>query len=459
MKISTRWLLTFLPEQISTDNLINLLNRAGLTVESTSLTGCTDPNIIIAQILSSQKHPNADRLSICSVDDGSGQNRQIVCGASNYKVGDKVPLALPGATLPTGVKIKASNIRGVRSEGMLCSAAELALQDISDGLLILPPDAPIGSSFASFLPPDTILEIEVTPNRPDCLSYLGIARELAAFLDTKVIFTHPTLPFTTPNSEIAQIHTSSNCSFYTLRRIRGVRIAPSPLWLQRRLEASGIRPINNVVDVTNYVLLELGQPLHAFDALKLNPPISIRSANSSERFLALNGCEYTLTSSDTVIADQSNILAIGGVIGGESSAISDSTSEIWIESALFNPSSIRATSRRLGISTESSYRFERGVDPNAVILASTRATQLILELAGGQADDNIIVCGQLPNPPNPILLHHNYVNKLLGHIFSDTDIHNILSRICCPVLSQTSSNTSSWLPPSWRLDLKTQTDL
>lgn len=457
MKISYEWLSTFLSEKISEEALAELLTRVGLTVEGRTQLGCSDANVVVAQILDSQKHPNADRLSVCSVEDGSGQLRQIVCGAKNYRVGDKVPLALPGASLPCGMKIKAGNLRGVRSEGMLCSATELGLPGGGEGLLILPGDAPVGRPLRDYLPADVVMEVEVTPNRPDCLSHVGIAREISIFLDKKLVYQTPCQPRIARGTGAAVLEPGSGCVFYTVRRIRGVRVGASPMWLRRRLEAVGLRPINNVVDVTNYVLMELGQPLHAFDAGKVAGAIRVRQARAGEKLLALNGETYELLPEDTVIADEGGVLALGGVIGGEGSGVSEGTTEVLLESALFCSAMIRATSRRLGVMTDSSYRFERGVDPQGVLAASARATELILGLAGGEAEEVVVVEGEIPSAPSAIRLRHGRARSLLGMGIKDEEIQGYLGRICERVGG--GFGETVWQPPTWRMDLREEVDL
>ena len=369
MKLSLNWLKEYLLVRHSIEEIVEALTFAGVEVEGVEQRGADLENVIVAQVESFEPHPNADRLSVCRVNDGSAVARQIVCGAKNFRAGDKVALALPGAVLPGGMKIKVSKLRGVESEGMLCSPKELHLADDAAGLLILPADASVGSPLSGIFPPDTVIEVEVTPNRPDLLSHFGIARELAALIDLP----EPALPkivatpeSTREDSGVVRLEASAGCPFYSARLLRGIRVGPSPGWLRQRLEAVGLRSINNVVDVTNYVLLELGQPLHAFDAAKIRGGIVVRLANPGEELLALDGKDYELGPDDVVIADHDRALAIAGVMGGERSGVAATTTEILLESAYFNPGFIRRTSRRLGLISDSSFRFERGVDPEAV---------------------------------------------------------------------------------------------
>lgn len=381
MKISLNWLRELVDLPADVPELVDLLTLAGVEVEHVQTLGVAIPKIVVAQILESGRHPNADRLSVCKVDDGSGTPRQIVCGAKNFQVGDKVPLALPGAVMPGDFKIKVGKLRGVESEGMMCSAEELGLPKGADGLLILPADAPVGAPFSELFPGDTVLDLEITPNRPDLLGTIGIAREVAAL--TGQTLRLPQVPAAPASPSAAIAVESPDCTFYSVLAIAGVRVGPSPDWLRSRLEAAGLRAINNIVDITNFVMLETGQPLHAFDAAKVSGPIRVRSAADGESFLALDGRKVELRSAHLVIADSQRALALGGVMGGADSGVSDATQNILLESACFVSSAIRRTARELGFSTDSSYRFERGVDPHGTVSALRRAAGLIGELAGG----------------------------------------------------------------------------
>ncbi|MEI8311707.1 MAG: phenylalanine--tRNA ligase subunit beta, partial [Verrucomicrobiota bacterium] len=281
MKVSLNWLHDFVDCQLPAPELEALFRRAGLEVASVENRGADFDKVVVAQVLESAQHPNADRLSVCKVDDGSGTPRQIVCGAKNYKVGDKVPLALPGAVLPGDFKIKTGKLRGVESEGMMCSAKELKLAEEAEGLLILPKDAAVGSPIGEQFPPDVLFELEITPNRPDWLNHLGVAREITVFTGLPLADPGIPAPSTAPAGAAVKIE-AEECSYYTLRRIRGVKVGPSPQWLTDRLAAVGLRPVNNVVDVTNYVLFELGQPLHAFDAAEIEGSLHVRRAAEGE---------------------------------------------------------------------------------------------------------------------------------------------------------------------------------
>ena len=455
MKISLNWLRDFVDCQLPASDIETLLRRAGLEVAGIDTRGAAIDHVVVAEVLESVQHPNADRLSVCKVNDGSAISRQIVCGAKNYKVGDKVPLALPGAVMPGDFKIKSGKLRGVESEGMMCSAKELRLAEDSEGLLILPPASIPGTPIKDLFPPETLLELEITPNRPDWLHHYGVAREVGVFTGLPVKAPQPTLP-ATASAEGRVLLEDSACAYYTLRRVTGVKVGPSPQWLADRLASVGLRSVNNIVDVTNYVLFELGQPLHAFDAAKISGPIRVRRASESEGFRALDGREYKLSASAIVIADQNGPVALAGVMGGEGSGVSASTTEILLESAVFDPSTVRRTSRNLGLLSDSSYRFERGVDPDMVAIASARAVELILEVAGGVVEEVVAVAGQCPAHLE-VSLRHRRVRSLLGLEISDAEIESALSRV--GLVKSAGGEVSSWLIPGFRREIHREADL
>jgi phenylalanyl-tRNA synthetase beta chain len=455
MKLSLNWLKEFLFVRHSIAEIVEALTFAGVEVEGLEERGADLDKVIVAQIESFEPHPNADRLSVCRVNDGSSLPRQIVCGAKNFRTGDKVALALPGAVLSDGVKIKVSKLRGVESEGMLCSPKELSLADDAAGLLILPADASLGSPLSEIFPPDTIIEVEVTPNRPDLLSHVGIARELAALLDLprpKLLQVVARPESAHEDSDVVRLEAPKGCPFYSARLLRGARVEPSPGWLRQRLEAVGLRSVNNVVDVTNYVLLELGQPLHVFDAAKIRGGIVVRSAKSGEELLALDGKDYELEPNDIVIADHESVLAIAGVMGGERSGVAGTTTDLLLEAAYFNPGYIRRTSRRLGLISDSSFRFERGVDPEAVLLASARAIDLFLQVAGGKVDESIVVGGSVPNLTGVVEMRPERCNMVLGMEIPDSA--KLLTR-----LELKHAGGNRWEIPSFRQDLVREIDL
>ncbi len=461
MNVSLNWLATHLDlSGKSIKEIDDLFTFAGVEVEGIVSKGIASEKIVVAQIMEAVQHPNADKLKVTQVDAGEGSLRQIVCGAQNYKVGDKVPCALPGAELPGGFIIGEAVMRKVESKGMLCAASEIGLPAGEDGLLILPPDSEIGKPVKQLFDSDTLLELEVTPNRPDLLSHRGMARELATLLKT------PLLPLPERGKEGGtgvppvsssdiEIQAPAACPFYTAIRISGVTIKDSPAWLKQRLESIGLRPINNIVDVTNYVLHELGQPLHAFDAAKLTGSIIVRSATEGENFLALDDSKHVLTPDDLVISDESGTaLALAGVMGGADSGVTETTTEILLESAYFTPQGIRRTSRRTALTSDSSYRFERGVDPAGILTASTFAVKLILEVAGGTAKATTQAAGEAPVVVKSVALDANKLDQLMGGAISLTAAEEILTRLGLTKLAD-----GTWDIPSFRGDLQRHIDL
>ena len=460
MNISLNWLATHLDlSGKSIKEIDDLFTFAGVEVEGIVSKGIASDKIVVAQIMEAVQHPNADRLKVTQVNCGEAGLRQIVCGAQNYKVGDKVPCALPGAELPGGFTIGETVMRKVESKGMLCAAAEIGLPAGEDGLLILPPDSEIGKPVKHLFDSDTLLELEVTPNRPDLLSHRGMARELATLLKT------PLLPWNSgvsperktgvsPVSSII-IHSPAACPLYTAIKITGVTIKDSPTWLKQRLESIGLRSINNIVDVTNFVLHELGQPLHAFDAAKLTGNIIVRNATDGENFLALDESTHVLTPDDLLISDESGAaLALAGVMGGLTSGVTETTTEILLESAYFTPQGIRRTSRRTALSSDSSYRFERGVDPAGVLTASAFAVKLILEIAGGTAEAATQVTGKAPVLTKPVKLDAQKLDQLMGGSIPLADAEEILTRLGLTKLPE-----GTWDVPSFRADLQRHIDL
>jgi phenylalanyl-tRNA synthetase beta chain len=455
MNVSLNWLSTHVDlGGKSPQELDDLLTFAGVEVEGLEVKGVSSDKVVVAQVKEAVQHPNADRLKVCQVDAGEGSLRQIVCGAQNYKVGDKVPCALPGAALPGGFTIGETKMRGVESKGMLCAAGEIGLVDAENGLMILPHDAPIGRPVKELFESDVLLEVEVTPNRPDLLSHRGMGRELATLL--RVPFKPLELPEvkTAPATSI-RLEAGDSCPFYSLVRIDGVTVKDSPAWLVARLESIGLRPINNVVDVTNFVLHELGQPLHAFDAAKVSGSIVVRSAKEAEKFLALDGSEHVLVPSDVVISDEADqALALGGVMGGVDSGVTEATTSILLESAWFEPTGIRKTSRRTLLSSDSSYRFERGADPQGVLPASALAVKLILETAGGTAAKVTEVAGAAPVLTKPVELNLCRLDQLMGGSIEPDAAADILER-----LGLTRQTDGKWAVPSFRADLQRHIDL
>lgn len=468
MKFSLNWLREFVPLNWTTDELSERLTMAGVEVEGIESQGAALANVVVAQILKSDQHPNADRLSVCEVDCGSDK-KQIVCGAKNYKVGDKIPLALPGAKLPNGMEIKRSKLRGVESDGMMCSPKELGLADDAQGLLILSPDLKNGTPFAEALGlDDTIFDLEITPNRPDLLSHWGLAREIAALAHLPAPDPLRLLPKSdenqldaiaaSPNPFPIRVEDPSLCPRYTARIIRGVKVGPSPEWLRRRLEALGQRSISNVVDITNYILLEIGQPLHAFDLNLLEGrEIIVRRAQAGEKLLRLDDEASELKDSMLVIADARRPVALAGVIGGRETAVTESTTDLLLESATFQSSSIRKTSKTLAVSTDSSYRFERGVDVELAAWAGKYATALIIKVCGGSVENRLVDCRAQPRKPTPISCRYARANALLGVTLTPDETRSILQRLGCRVTEAT--HACEVEPPSWRPDLEREIDL
>ncbi|MFN6095298.1 MAG: phenylalanine--tRNA ligase subunit beta, partial [Verrucomicrobiota bacterium] len=457
MNISLNWLSTHLDlAGKSIREIDDLLTFAGVEVEGIVLKGVSSEKIVVAQIKEAVQHPNADRLKVTQVDAGEGTLRQIVCGAQNYKVGDKVPCALPGAELPGGFTINETVMRKVESKGMLCAASEIGLPAGEDGLLILPADAEIGRPVKQLFDSDVLLELEVTPNRPDLLSHRGMARELATLLKT------PLKPLPKGgtggppvSSSSIQIDAPDACPLYSAIRISGVTVKESPAWLKERLESIGLRPINNIVDVTNFVLHELGQPLHAFDAAKIGGGLVVRHARDGESFTALDESEHSLLADDLVISDTTGAtLALAGVMGGLASGVTQTTTDIVLESAYFTSQGIRRTSRRTALSSDSSYRFERGVDPQGVIPAAALAVKLILETAGGSADAAIQLAGEAPVVTKPVALDAEKLDQLMGGSITLADAEQILTR-----LGLSKRSDGAWEIPSFRADLQRHIDL
>jgi phenylalanyl-tRNA synthetase beta chain len=463
MQISLNWLQEYVPVNLDPKEVGDLLTMAGSEVDAVTEAGSELDGVVVAHIISVSPHPNADKLSLCEVDTGSG-TCSIVCGAQNIKPGDKAPLALTGTTLPNGITIKKTKIRGECSEGMLCSESELALGDNGSGIMILSPHLKPGQPLTESLGiKDVIFEISLTPNRPDCLSVIGIAREMAALTHQKVHLPSPALlekGDATAELTSVTIEDPDLCPRYCARIISHVTIGPSPLWMRRRLESCGMRSINNVVDTTNYVLLEMGQPLHAFDlALLDQQKIVVKRATPGESFTTLDGNERTLPQDALMICDGSKPIALAGIMGGLNTEVSTKTKTVLLESAYFTASGILRTSKKTGIRTESSQRFEKGVDPEGVTRALNRAAQLIAELAGGEINPGFIDTYPHPLPERPaITLSTARTNRILGTSLTKSAITNILQDLAFTV-EDTDEDTLTVIPPSFRVDSKESIDL
>jgi phenylalanyl-tRNA synthetase beta chain len=423
MKVSVEWLKKYVDFNVNCDELVNTLPMLGLEVEELSNESEKNlNNVVVGEVITKEPHPEADRLSVCSVKvDNSMPPSTIVCGAKNFDIGDRVPVALPGAKLPGGFKIKKSKLRGVPSEGMMCSESELELGSDDTGLMILQGKPEIGKSIKELFQNDVTLDLEITANRGDCLSHIGVAREIAAYYEKEL-----RMPETSVNAEKVKEPSSNNlvqsvsvltenCPFYTLWAIKGVKIGPSPEWLVKRLESVGARSVNNVVDITNFVLFETGQPLHAFDADKINGnEIIVRQANQNEEIVTLDGEKRVLDDSMMVIADRVSALVVAGVMGSVEAEVDDNTTNIILEAAYFKPGNIRSTSRMLGLHSDSSQRFTRDVDPAGVDYAAKRAIDLILEIAGGNCVPELVCIGNPPRSHRHIEINQSFVEEKCG---------------------------------------------
>ncbi|MCX8154970.1 MAG: phenylalanine--tRNA ligase subunit beta [Verrucomicrobiae bacterium] len=487
MKLTYHWLKQYVDFDWSPEELAERLTMLGLEVEGIEKIGGEFEGIVVAQVITREKHPNADKLSVCRVHDGRGE-RQIVCGAQNFQPGDKVPLILPGHTLPAKpgqepFTIKVGKIRGVESHGMMCSPSELGLAEESEGLLILRPDAQVGQPFAEYLGRargDVVYDLETTPNRPDWNSVLGIAREISALTGNPLrLPSIPELPEDAAQPADALVSVTladpELCPRYTARVILGVKIGPSPDWLRHTLEKVGLRSINNVVDVTNYVMLETGQPLHAFDYHLLardaqgKPAIIVRRAAEGEKFITLDGQEHTLTTENLLIADPAKGIALAGVMGGQNTEINDQTVDVLLESAYFHPTNIRRTAKKLGLRTDASYRFERGADIGITDYASRRAAQLMLETAGGRLARGVVDAYPQPAAPRSISLRPEKVRALLGVDIPRETCESLLVGLGLKVSRRVPTPVDAPPPaplpplvfqiPSFRVDLKREVDL
>jgi phenylalanyl-tRNA synthetase beta chain len=458
MKFSENWLRTYVNPPLSSAELAHALTMAGLEVEALESAAPAFEKVVVAEVKSLAKHPNADRLNVCQVDVGQGMPLQIVCGAANVHAGAKVPCALVGARLPKLV-IEQAKVRGVESFGMLCSEQELGLADESSGLLLLPSDAPVGQDIRNYLGlDDKLFTLKLTPNRSDCLSIVGVAREVAAITGSSL-----TLPGSAAVSAAltdtfpVKVEAPIACPRYCGRIVRGVNAkASTPDWMVRRLLRSGLRPISALVDITNYVLLELGQPMHAFDLNKLSGGVAVRMARAGEQITLLNDLVATLEEHMLVIADDARPVALAGIMGGADTAVDDGTTDVFLEAAFFSPDAIAGKARSLGLSTDSSYRFERGIDFAATRDCMERATRLVLDICGGSAGPVSEVVGNLPER-KPIRLRTERVRRVLGMDFGREDIERLLQRLQLDTAG--SGESFEVVPPSYRFDLTIEEDL
>ncbi|MEE9271631.1 MAG: phenylalanine--tRNA ligase subunit beta [Candidatus Krumholzibacteria bacterium] len=460
MLISLSWLKKYVRIPEDTRVLVDKLTMTGLNVERVLPTGFTDPNVVVGRVVGVSDHPNADKLRVCRVDAGGKAPRDIVCGAENVAEGQNVLVALPGAKLADGTRIKQAKIRGVRSDGMICSERELGLGDDAAGIMVLEGEYVPGAPVSEVLPPpDEILEIEVTPNRPDLLCHVGVAREVAAIERSPL-----ELPKVKTSSSSGKapfkvtIEKPEDCPRYVGKLVRGIRVGPSPMWLQSSLEGVGLNSVNNIVDVANYVMLEMGQPLHAFDIKQIRDShIVVRRARDGEALLALDGKNYELTAETLVIADARQPVALAGVIGGELSAVHGDTVDILIESANFDTTVVRRGRKGLGITTDASYRFERGVNRDGCLRAAERAADLICELAGGEAGP-VVDAYPAPLAAKTIDIRRDRTRRILGADLTAAEIDEHLTALGFETVAR-SDDKLSILVPSFRLDIEEEIDL
>jgi phenylalanyl-tRNA synthetase beta chain len=431
MRVPLRWLAEWIDLPASAEELAERLTAGGLEVDGVERIGPDLSGLRVGRVAAREAHPNADRLSLCRVDIGTPDVLEIVCGAPNVAAGQKVAVALPGAMLPDGRTLERSKIRGVVSNGMICSARELGLGDDQGGILVLDPAAPVGAALSQVLASgDTVLDLAIPANRGDCASILGVAREVRAHFGGEIRLPPMAVSAAPAATLRVAIEDREGCFTYAGRVVEGVRVGPSPDWVRTRLEAAGLRSINNVVDVTNLVLLELGQPLHAFDLAKVRGGVvRVRAAQAGERLVTLDGVERKLEAEDLVIADAEGVLAIAGVMGGAASEVHEGTRAILIESAHFSPARIRRTARRLSLTSEASYRFERGVDRAGIERAADRAVRLLEEIAGGRAAGAVVAHGAQATATEEVALDSVRVNRLLGTAFSTPEITALLARV------------------------------
>ncbi|TBR07163.1 MAG: phenylalanine--tRNA ligase subunit beta [Lysobacter sp.] len=461
MKFSEHWLREHVPTHATRDELTAVLTAIGLEVEAVTLLGASLDGVLVGEIVAAERHPEADRLQVCRVDIGHGEPLQIVCGAPNARVGLRAPIATVGAVLPGGIAIAAAKLRGVDSAGMLCSARELGLDADASGLLELPCDAPVGARLTEYFAlPDASIEIKLTPNRADCFSVRGIAYDVAAATGVQVAALEiPAIAASTASRLAVELQAGADTPRYCGRIIEGVDAArPTPAWMAERLRRSGIRPVSLLVDITQYVMLELGQPMHAFDRATLSGPIGVRHARSGESLKLLDGREVMLDEQFVVVTDAGRAVALGGVMGGFDTRVTDATRDVFLEAAHFAPGAIIGRGRRLGLHTDAGHRFERGVDPTLPRLAIERATSLVMELAGGEPGP--LEEATLPehlSTPHPIRLRRDRLARVLGLQVEDAEVERILRALGL----ETEAVDAGWrvTPPSRRFDIAIEEDL
>ncbi|QQA74158.1 phenylalanine--tRNA ligase subunit beta [Pectobacterium parmentieri] len=461
MKFSELWLREWVNPAVDSETLSEQITMAGLEVDGVEPVAGAFHGVVVGEVVECGQHPNADKLRVTKVNVGGDRLLDIVCGAPNCRHGLKVAVATVGAVLPGDFKIKAAKLRGEPSEGMLCSFSELGISDDHDGIIELPADAPIGTDIRDYLKlDDNAIEISVTPNRADCLGIIGVARDVAVL--NQLTLNEPTIEpvaATIQDTFPIQVDAPQACPRYLGRVVKGINVkAATPLWMREKLRRCGIRSIDPVVDVTNYVLLELGQPMHAFDLDRLNGGIIVRMAEEGETLTLLDGNEAKLNADTLVIADQQNALAMGGIFGGEHSGVNDETQNVLLECAYFNPLSITGRARRHGLHTDASHRYERGVDPALQHNAIERATRLLIDICGGDAGPVVDVTSKADLPTRAtITLRREKLDRLIGHVIADEQVSDILRRLGCNV----AKIDAGWqaTAPSWRFDMEIEEDL
>ena len=461
MKFSELWLREWVNTELDSEALSNQITMAGLEVDGVEPVAGAFNGVVIGEVVECGQHPNADKLRVTKVNVGGERLLDIVCGAANCRQGLKVAVATVGAVLPGDFKIKAAKLRGEPSEGMLCSFSELGISDDHSGIIELPADAPIGTDLRDYLKlDDNTIEISVTPNRADCLGIIGVARDVAVLNQTElnapeIAPVAATISDTLP----IQVEAADACPRYLGRVVKGINVkAPTPLWMKEKLRRCGIRSIDAVVDVTNYVLLELGQPMHAFDKDRIEGGIVVRMAKEGETLVLLDGSEAKLNADTLVIADHGKALAMGGIFGGEHSGVNDETQNVLLECAFFSPLSITGRARRHGLHTDASHRYERGVDPALQYKAMERATRLLIDICGGEAGPVIDVTSDAHLPkPATITLRRGKLDRLIGHHIADAQVSDILRRLGCEVAEGLDQWTA--VAPSWRFDMEIEEDL
>ena len=461
MKFSELWLREWVNPAVDSEALSGQITMAGLEVDGVEPVAGAFHGVVVGEVMECAQHPNADKLRVTKVNVGGDRLLDIVCGAPNCRLGLKVAVATVGAVLPGDFKIKAAKLRGEPSEGMLCSFSELGISDDHNGIIELPADAPIGTDIREYLKlDDNTIEISVTPNRADCLGIIGVARDVAVLNKSPLNEPEIAPVAATINDTLPiAVEAKEACPRYLGRLVKGINVsAPTPLWMKEKLRRCGIRSIDAVVDVTNYVLLELGQPMHAFDSDRLEGGIVVRMAKEGETLVLLDGNEAKLSTDTLVIADQKNALAMGGIFGGEHSGVNSETKNVLLECAFFNPLSITGRARRHGLHTDASHRYERGVDPQLQYKAMERATRLLLDICGGEAGPVIDVTNEASLPKRAtIRLRRSKLDRLIGHHIADEQVSDILTRLGCEV----TAGQDEWLAvaPSWRFDMEIEEDL